>query len=300
MFVMPDPPALLRIGALSRRVGLSDHVLRAWERRYGLLRPLRTEGGFRLYSEADVARVRRMQEHLAAGLSPAEAARAALSERVGDPGVDAPRWADGPEPAGAAAALTRALDDFDEPAAHAALDRLLGAVTVATVVRDVLLPYLRDLGDRWAAGTATVAQEHFASNVIRSRLLGLARGWGGGDGRRALLACFPGEQHDLPLLIFGVMLNRQGWRIDYLGADTPLAEVDRLAADTRPDLVVLVATMRERLRGLDADLARLAARVPLALGGAGVDAAAADAAGARLLAGDPVTAAEQVAASTHR
>ena len=293
---MSDPPALLRIGALSRRVGLSDHVLRAWERRYGLLRPVRTEGGFRLYSEADVARVRRTQELLAAGLSPAQAARAALDEEVPAARPGDPPWTEPPAPSGAERALARALDGFDEPAAHAALDALLGTLTVETVLRDVLLPYLRDLGERWAAGTATVAQEHFASNVIRGRLLGLARGWGRGGRRRALLACVPGEQHDIPLLAFGVVLHRYGWRIDYLGTDTPLAEVHRLAEAGDPDLAVLVAAAPERLDGLRADLAALSGVVPVALGGAGASAAVAEAAGARLLADDPVTAAERLAA----
>ena len=75
-----EDAAVLRIGVLSRRLGVSDHVLRAWERRYGLLRPVRTPGGFRLYSEADARRVRSMQEHLARGLSAAEAAQAVLAE----------------------------------------------------------------------------------------------------------------------------------------------------------------------------------------------------------------------------
>ena len=79
----PDGPPVLRIGELSRRLGVSDHVLRAWESRYGLLQPVRSAGGFRLYSEADESRVRRMQAHLARGLSAAEAARAVLREDNG-------------------------------------------------------------------------------------------------------------------------------------------------------------------------------------------------------------------------
>ena len=76
----PDGSPVLRIGELSRRAGVSDHVLRAWESRYGLLQPVRSAGGFRLYSEADESRVRRMQAHLARGLSAAEAARAVLGQ----------------------------------------------------------------------------------------------------------------------------------------------------------------------------------------------------------------------------
>ena len=122
----PDGSPVLRIGELSRRLGVSDHVLRAWESRYGLLQPVRSAGGFRLYSEADVLRVRRMQAHLARGLSAAEAARAVLGE---DNGAGHGRAA-GPHPAVPAASelpgdLRQALDAFDEPAAQAALDRLV-------------------------------------------------------------------------------------------------------------------------------------------------------------------------------
>ena len=88
----PADRPLLRIGELSRRLGVSDHVLRAWENRYGLLQPVRSPGGFRLYSEADEARVRQMQAYLADGLSAAEAARAALEGGTSpDPG-----WLAGP------------------------------------------------------------------------------------------------------------------------------------------------------------------------------------------------------------
>src|ERR1700746_2588101 len=134
----PDGRPLLRIGELSRRRGVSDHVLRAWESRYGLLQPVRSAGGFRLYSEADESRVRRMQAHLAEGLSAAEAARAALrGEATALHGRAA-----GPPLAGAAGseareALRQALDGFDEPAAQAALDRLLADLSLPTVLRDV-------------------------------------------------------------------------------------------------------------------------------------------------------------------
>ncbi len=188
----PSGRPLLRIGELSRRLGVSDHVLRAWESRYGLLQPVRSAGGFRLYSEADEARIRRMQAYLAEGLSAAEAARAALR---GDASPAAGGLASAPAaaPAGGEpfAELRRALDAFDEPAAQAVLDRLMAELSLPAVLRDVVLPYLADLGERWRRGTASIAAEHFASNLIRGRLAGLARGWGSGHGPRALLACPP-------------------------------------------------------------------------------------------------------------
>src|ERR1700742_106886 len=286
----PDGPPLLRIGELSRRLGVSDHVLRAWEARYGLLQPVRSAGGFRLYSEADALRVRRMQAHLADGRSAAEAARAVLAQdsradgRAG--GTDRVPTTES-ELSGA---LRQALDAFDEPAAQAVLDRLLSDLSLTAVLRDVVLAYLTERGER---GTASVAQEHFATNVVRGRLAGLARGWGNGHGPRAVLACPPGELHDLALMVFGIVLHRSGWRIDYLGMDTPLTELTRTVDARHPALVVIAATLPETLRPLAAQLTALAQRAPLALAGAGATPEIASTVGARLMMRDPVTEAEQ-------
>src|SRR3954467_10271175 len=175
-----EEPTGLRIGELSRRGGVSEHVLRAWETRYGLLNPPRSSGGFRLYSAADERRVHRMQFHLGRGLSAAEPAAAAIAEPAD------------PSPVAGLAeplvALRAALDDFDEAAAQSVWDRLLSDFTLETVLRDMVLPYLNDLGERWKRGEVTIGQEHFASNMIRGRLAGLARGWGTGHGPRAVLA----------------------------------------------------------------------------------------------------------------
>src|SRR5579859_6166967 len=293
----PGSSPVLRIGELSRRLGVSDHVLRAWESRYGLVQPVRSAGGFRLYSEADESRVRRMQAHLAHGLSAAEAAQAVLEE---DSGTQADHGrAAGPRRAEPAAGelsgdLRQALDAFDEPAAQAVLDRLMSDFSLMAVLRDVVLPYLTELGERWERGTASVAQEHFASNLIRGRLAGLARGWGNGHGPRAVLACPPGELHDLALMVFGIVLHGNGWRIDFLGMDTPVEELTRTVDARRPDLVVLAATLPENLEPHAAQLTALAQRAPLALAGAGATPQMAAAVGARLLSGDPVTEAEDI------
>ncbi len=301
METAPDGP-LLRIGEMSRRVGVSDHALRAWESRYGLLRPVRSPGGFRLYSEADQSRVRMMQAYLAEGRSAAEAARAVLGGAAGavtgpagaDPGGRAGPPAAGPAIAGYSDALRQALDAFDEAAAQTVLDRLLAELSVPAVLRQVLLPYLADLGERWQRGTASIAMEHFASNIIRGRLAGLARGWGGGHGPQALLACPPGELHDLALMMFGIVLHGNGWRIGYLGTNTPVEELAQAVGRARPDLLVLAATRPGALEPLRPGLAALARRVPLALAGTGATAQIATAARARLMGGDPVTEAERV------
>jgi methanogenic corrinoid protein MtbC1 len=280
----------LRIGALSERVGVSPALLRAWETRYGLLRPVRTDGGFRLYSAADEARVRSMRGHLEAGVPAAEAARLALDEPT--------LGSDGPLPSGLtllADELRGALDRLDEPGAHAVLDRLLAAFTIETVLRDVVMPYLRDLGERWERGEASVAQEHFASNVLRGRLLGLARGWGARSAPTTVLACAPGELHDLPLITFGLVLAARGRAVTYLGPDTPVATIHDVVREVQAQLVVVSATTTERLSAVGRELTELGRMVPVALAGAGADESLARRIGATHLAGDPVTAAEHVA-----
>jgi DNA-binding transcriptional MerR regulator len=308
-------PAVLRIGELARRVGVSQDLLRAWERRYGLLTPVRSPGGFRLYSSADEQRVHRMQAHLAQGLAAAEAARATLAEETdrsttapsGQPataakptGTDTSTRRDAPLPGtnhgltGLADELRHALDALDGPAAEAVLDRLFADFTVETTLRQVLVPYLHNLGERWANGAIGVATEHFASNLLRARLASLARGWGQGHGPCAVLACPPGERHDLPLLAFGVVLHRNGWRIIYLGADTPLSDLIHTVAEQRPDVVILAAVTPERFQESTADLTTLARTAPLHLAGAGATTTVADTIGATILTGDPITEAQRL------
>jgi methanogenic corrinoid protein MtbC1 len=126
-------------------------------------------------------------------------------------------------------------------------------------------------------------------------LLGLARGWGHDRGSRAVLACAPGELHDLGLIMFGLVLASRGWSITFLGPDTPVATIADAFGGEPPDLVVVTATTARRLRAVESELRELAGIVRLALAGAGASAATAEAAGAVVLEDDPVTAAERIA-----
>jgi MerR family transcriptional regulator, light-induced transcriptional regulator len=288
---------MIRIGELSRRVGVSSELLRAWERRYGLLSPSRTQGGLRLYSDEDERRVVRMLEHLAAGVSAAEAARLTRRELESGlaPSVDLESEVTTPVATGEH--LVRALDQLDETAANAALDRLLSGFALETVVTETVLPYLREIGERWQqVGDAVVAQEHFATALLRGRLLALARGWGGGYGPMALLGCFPGEQHDLGLICFGLGLRANGWRVTFLGPDTPFAAVAEAARRVQPALIVLTTLTLLDRGAVEAELAAISAYAPVALAGAGVKESDAPIGGAGFLAGDPFTAAARVAA----
>src|SRR5512142_1656324 len=129
----------LRIGEFARRVGVTPELLRAWESRYGLTQPVRSPGGFRLYSAADAARVERMRRGLDEGLSAAEAARAALDdERPSEGLLD-----------DAGVRLLAAIRRYDEAAAGSVLDESLAAFGLELTLSRVVLPTLKQVGDGW-------------------------------------------------------------------------------------------------------------------------------------------------------
>ena len=275
----------LRIGEFARRVGVSPELLRAWERRYGLLQPIRSEGGFRLYTTDDAARVEQMKHALDEGLSAAEAARRALAPaRSSDPALEHARGR-----------LLAAARLYDEAAVHSALDQALAGFGLETVLRELILPALRQIGDEWERGELEVGEEHFATTLIRERLLSLSRLWSRGGGPLAILACAPGERHDIGPIAFGLVLRSHGWRILFLGADTPIDTLAKAAAAMKPQLVVVASMDDALLDAVAGELRRLARSAQLVLSGAG----ASEELCARLrvdrLDGDLVAAAESVA-----
>ncbi len=285
----------IRIGELGRRTGVSPELLRAWERRYGLFEPDRSPGRFRLYSDADVGRVEAMRAQIADGLSAAEAARRVLgmSERTGgarrDPGpvLDEPR-----------AELRAALEAFDDGAAHAAIDRLVASLSLESFLREVVLPLLLDIGEGWERGEITIAQEHFASNLLRGRLMALGRGWGRGNGHHALLAAPPGELHDLGLVVLALVLRDRGWRVTFLGADTPIETIADTTRRVAPEVIVLAMLKPPELEpGEMRDLAR-GARVLIA--GRGANPALARKLAVEHFGGGPIEAAAYLANGTGR
>jgi methanogenic corrinoid protein MtbC1 len=273
----------VRIGELSRRTGVGADRLRAWERRYGLLRPERSEGGFRLYGREDERRVRAMKTLIESGASAAEAARLAVA--------DVSRGA-GPESAGEpsleASDLGMALERFDGATANAILDEALTRLTVEGVAERLVLPVMRDIGQRWQGGELSVAQEHFATGLIRGRLLALGRNWGAGVGPMAVLACPPDERHDIGLVVFGLVLRDRGWRITYLGPDTPIETIATAVAELRPAAVVLAALAAERFETVGDEIRALGRDVQVLLAGAGAGAELAKRLGADALDPDPV------------
>ncbi len=267
---MADDRAVLRIGEVSRRTGIAVPTLRAWERRYGLLEPARTDGGHRLYRDADVDRVGSMAALLDEGWSAAAAAR----EVVRGPGdlarSHSPRI-DADVAAGAArlvVQLEEAIGAFDAPAADSAIDDTFARFETPRAIDEVLMPVLRRIGEGWQDDPRVIAREHFATNVLRPRLLRMLRTSAGSAIRRLVAAAPDGEDHDLGVLAGSVVAADAGWRVLYLGACTPNAAIERCVAELDADAVLVGASFREYAQAF-LDQRPSFGRAGCVLGGAG-------------------------------
>jgi MerR family transcriptional regulator, light-induced transcriptional regulator len=262
-----DGPAALRIGEVSRRTGVAVPTLRAWERRYALLEPDRTEGGHRLYRDADVDRVHAMVRLLEDGWAAAAAAREVQRS-------PAPVTRLRPVPGGGGAAadlvtqLEAAIDAFDAPAADGVLDDVLARLDIPRALDEVVLPVLRQVGDGWEDDPRVIAREHFASNVLRPRLQRLLRVASRTGGPELVAATPEHEEHDLGLLAAAVVASDLGWRVRYLGARTPTAAMQRTADELDATVVLVGAVFREQAEDFLADRPTFT-RATVVLGGAG-------------------------------
>lgn len=266
---------------------MQEVTLRAWERRYGLLAPQRSSGGFRLYSRADERRIRSMQAHMTRGIAAAQAAALAVAESTS--ALPPPA-----RPGELVDALVAAAKAFDATRIDLVLDEAFAHGRVEGI-RDFVLPVLIEIGLQWERGQLTVGHEHFASHLIERRLLTLAMGWGEGAGPLALLACPPRERHTLGLLSFGLILAGRGWRIAYLGADTPIDQIASAGASLSPDAVVLCALQARHLTDHSADIGDLGRRHHTILAGAGATAVLAQQLGVVHAGGDPLAEAHALA-----
>lgn len=193
--------------------------------------------------------------------------------------------------------LDRACEALDQRAFDDAWHDAVAGLGLVAAVRTVLLPYLRMLGDQWEVGTRSVAHEHFASGLSRQHLMrhvAVARG-DVHDGRPlVVVACPPGERHDLGPLAFSALLVDAGWRVAFLGADTALVALARICQLSRPELVVVAGTRSTVLEARTSAWRRLAEDTAVVLAGAGATPALGATTGLPCLDPDVSVALEQV------
>jgi DNA-binding transcriptional MerR regulator/methylmalonyl-CoA mutase cobalamin-binding subunit len=265
------PEPTYSLGAVARLTGLSEHVLRAWERRHGAVRPLRTPGGTRRYRESDVARLRLLRSAVDAGHPIGEAAgldEAELARRA--------RMASAAAPGPQLAPILAALERLDADTAERLLGLQLSALGPARFARQVASPLLIEVGERWHAGRlAAVATEHLTSSLLRS-LLGacLRRSAASASAPPVLFTTLPGERHELGTLIAAVAAADAGGRPVFLGGDLPVGELVGAAVSLDAAAVAVGTCPREgvdlagMLRSLRAAVPR---SVELWVGGPGAD-----------------------------
>ena len=253
---------LLNIAALSRRTGIAPDTLRKWELRYGVLRPERTPGGQRRYSELDVQRVEWLRDRIRDGWRIGEAARV----------IDEASAASLDEPTELRDALIASIRDSDPVTLSATLDQAFAVLPLEQALTDVVTPALRWTGEAWHRGELSIAQEHAITAKVRAHLGKLISDGQGGVHGVAVLACAPGERHDIGLLMLAVMLRTDGWRVEFLGADTPVAEAISFADDVGATMLCLSASRVESLESVRSALASVSPPdgVALVLGGPAV------------------------------
>lgn len=265
---------------VANQTGLSAHVLRAWERRYGVVAPHRSQGGQRLYSDHDVERLRRLRQLTGRGHSISRIATLSLAdlERLEEQAPPAPAVLRAGEVESSAAAeivgeALGAVGRLDAEDLQAVLQR--GAVTLGGPVflDEVVAPAVEAVGDGWSSGSLSVAQEHMSTAVFRrvlEWLIGVYRVEG--DMPRLVVATPPGQAHELGALMVAACAAAEGWGITYLGPDLPVAELVAAARDTEARAVALsivyASNDEEFLAAIKATRVELPKGTPLVVGGA--------------------------------
>jgi methanogenic corrinoid protein MtbC1 len=233
----------LNIAALTQRTGVPSDTIRKWEQRYGVLHPERTAGGQRRYSELDVARVEWLKERIHEGYRIGEAA--ALLGGCGQVARTVDELRNG---------IVDAAVASDVDALGQLVDQTIALSTLDESFVDVLTPALVEVGERWASGSVSVAQEHLASSTVRAALQKLLADQRADVRGTAVLACAPGEQHEIGLLMLAVLMRSDGWQVAYLGPDTPFADALALADGLDATALCFSAASRASAQILDREL----------------------------------------------
>ena len=248
------------IRVVAELTGVTAATLRAWERRYGHPAPQRTDTGHRLYSQQDIAAIRRMRDRVACGETPAHAAQ--------EPAATAPAPVDAWD--GHRRRLLDAIERFDPIELDRVYSELLALFRVDQVTERLLRPTIEQLGTRWGKSGAGIAEEHFFSSFLRNKLgARLHHAAPHLPGARLVTACLPGEQHELGVLLFSLAASGLGYRMLHLGPNLPVEQAGRVVRKTGAHGLLLSGTTVALDDSLLGDMSELveALDVPVALGG---------------------------------
>ena len=285
---MEDSTPKHPIAVASERTGLSQDILRVWERRYQAVEPTRGPGGHRTYSDADIARLRLLHAVTSAGRSIGQVARlstseltrmaqednAARAEREIGSGASESRDAGSHTAAHIVELALESTARLDTPDLEHSLRRAIAQLGITSFIEDVASPILRRIGEEWHAGRLTIAHEHLASSTIHDIVAESMRAIGRGTGDATVLVATPtGERHAIGAALVGATAASEGWRVVYLGTDLPASDIAAAAIATNARAIAMsVIYVQDRARTLG-ELRTLRALIPpsiaIIVGGAG-------------------------------
>jgi DNA-binding transcriptional MerR regulator len=266
------------IKTVCAQTGILPVTLRAWERRYQLLQPQRTAGNYRLYSDRDIALLRWIKSRLETGLTISRVTdefqalrRSGRWPEVAPPPPPAPVVESATPPDIYSQRLYAALVAMNEGQAAEVLREAHALFDLTAICLDIIQPCLYAIGEAWYRGQVRIASEHFASQFLRGRLISLFQAYPmRHTAPRIVVGCVANEFHDIGSLMLALFLRRDGYRVEFLGANVHLGDLADYARDQRPALLCLSANSpasAQELRQMEARLAGMRPRPKLGYGG---------------------------------
>lgn len=273
--------AKYNIKAVSQKTEIQPVTIRAWERRYHLLTPKRAENGYRLYSDRDVAVLDWVKKQVDDGISistvVAEFTRAVNQQNwpeavVNNKGPIPSKKNVEQDPMVLTRQLVNSLVRLDEHMASQIFSEAMGNFPLLPLFETILVPTLVEIGSRWEKGEISVAIEHFASNLILGKILGIFQSLPmHASAPKVMVGCAPDELHQIGSLMFAILLRDSGYRVEFLGPDIPLDDLALYVADEKPRLLVISATLTrsaEQLVGFGKTLEKLKSKSIFGFAGA--------------------------------
>lgn len=251
--LLSDEPKFT-IKTVAAETGLLPVTIRAWERRYQVLSPARAENRYRLYSEKDIAILLWLKQRTSQGITISSAVRDWTNLQKNDAPIDLPsmttRLGLRPMPVLPTAEFVRrfysALIAHDETTSHQIWGDFAAQYSMADIWESILVPVLVRIGDDWFHRKISVTTEHFASQIIRARLLTTLQSIPVNRNKPLILiGCAPDEQHEISSLMLAVLLKEKRLFVEYLGPDVPVKDLAEYAASTHAGAVVLTAMSKD-------------------------------------------------------
>lgn len=252
--VSEQQQGLFPIGTVSNLTGVNSVTLRAWERRYGLIKPTRTDSGHRMYSDEDVERIKLILELLDEGIAISRVKEAlSIASIESQPNADGLiHWSKYQDE------MLRGVNNFDEGILDGIYNEAMSLYPVDVVTKQLLLPLLDKLGQRWMNVSTGIAEEHFFSSFMRNKLGARFHHRNKRNtGPQLVAACVPGEQHEFGLLLFSLSAHARGYRIILLGADMPLPQLAEVLHRSNSDGIVLSGSIQTEHPGFLKELEQL-------------------------------------------